>query len=310
MKKLIILTTALALGACTGINKNTVSYQMSKYDTAKYYVVSADGAAKDEAAAKSLAAMRQEIITQVPAADTTLVDDLMANAKADKVWRDKETKAKHYYALAVLPRSAARAILQPRLDRADTQLSGLAVQFSTPADPLADLKVAYKMQPLIEQRLVLDDLYQFLDESRRSYNPETFAPYKNVFKEKMRAVLVGVQVDGVESAVLSTYVIDALNKMGLSAVEADDPDKVLLVKMETETDNYNSKKVDGLVWCASSAAISIIDTQNNATFARFSVHERAGTSRYDDSLRRSMQAIGESAAPQITARLEAFLKTR
>lgn len=310
MKKLIILVTTLALGACMGLNKNTVSYQMSKYDSAKYYVVSADGQTKAEAENKALAAMRQDIISQVPVADTALVNDIIANAKAEKVWKDKESEAKHYYALAVLPRKKARAILEPLLNRADAQLGGLAQQFSTPADPLSDLKVAYKMQPVIENRLVLDDLYQYLDESRRSYQPETFAPYRNIFKEKMRAVLVGVQVDGVESPVLTTYVVDALNKTGLGVVSADDPDKALLVKIETETDNYNSKKVDGLVWCSSSAAISLIDAQNNATFSRFSVHERAGTTRYDDSLRRSMQSIGETAVPQIIARLEAFLKTR
>lgn len=310
MKKLIILISAACLTACMALNKNTVSYQMSKYNSAKYYVVSADGNTKDEAAAKSLAAMKQDIIQTVPAAPDELVNDLIANAKAEKVWKDKESKAKHYYALAVLPRNKARAILEPRLDQLDTQLTGLAQQFSTPADPLADLKVAYKMQPLIENRLALDDLYQFLDESRRSYQAEKFAPYKNIFKEKMRAVLVGVQVDGVESAVLTTYVVDALNKMGLGAVSAEDPDKVLLVKIETETDNYNSKKVNGLIWCSSSAAISLIDTQNNATFSRFSVHERAGTSRYEDSLRRSMQSIGEAASQQIATRLETFLKTR
>ena len=310
MKKLLIMFTALALGACTGLNKNTVSYQMSKYNSAKYYVVSGDGESKAAAAEQALAAMEKAIVPNVPAAPEELVSDLLANAKAEKVWKDKDASSKHYYALAVLPRSKARAILEPLLDQTDTQLSGLSKQFSTPADPLADLKVAYKMQPVIEKRLMLDDLYQFLDESRTSYKAETFAPYKNIFKEKMAAVLVGVQVDGVESAVLKTYVVDALNKVGLGAVEGNDPDKVLLVSIESETDDYNSKKVDGLIWCASSAAISLIDAQNNATFARFSVHERAGTTRYADSLRRSMQAIGESAAPQIAAELEKFLKTR
>ena len=301
---------SLLLGACSGLNKNTVSYQMSKYDTSKYYVVSADAQTKQQAQSSALDAMRQDIITQVPAAEPALVADIIANAKAEKVWKDKESNTKHYYALAVLPREKARAILEPRLDQADTQLSGLAQQFSTPADPLSDLKVAYKMQPIIESRIALDDLYQFLDESRRSYKAETFAPYKNIFKEKMRAVLVGVEVDGVESATLTTYVVDALNKLGLGVVKADDPNKALLVKIETETDNYNSKKIDGLVWCSSSAAISLTDAQNGATFSRFDAHERAGTSRYEESLRRSMQSIGESVAPQIVARLEAFLKTR
>ena len=166
------------------------------------------------------------------------------------------------------------------------------------------------MQPVIERRVALNEMYQFLQADRSDYMPDTFAPYKNIFKEKMAAVLVGVDVEGVESAVLTTYVVDALNKMGLGVVEASDPDQVLSVKIETEVDNYSSKKVDGLVWCSSGATISLIDTEHNATVSRFSVHERAGTSRVADSLRRSMQAVGEQVAEQLVMRLENYLKTK
>ena len=210
----------------------------------------------------------------------------------------------------MLPRERANAVLTPLLNQADAQLNGLAQQFATPADPLADLKVAYKMQPIIERRIALNDTYQFLQANRQAYMPETFAPYKTVFKEKMAAVLVGVEVEGVESKVLVTYVVDALNKMGLGVVDATDPNQVLSVKIETEVDNYSSKKVDGLVWCSSGAAISLIDTEKQVTFSRFNVHDRAGTSRLADSMRRSMQAVGEQAAQQIVTRLENYLKTK
>ena len=98
--------------------------------------------------------------------------------------------------------------------------------------------------------------------------------------------------------------------MGLGVVEVSDPDQVLTVKIETEVDNYSSKKVDGLIWCSSGAAVSLLDTQKQQTFSRFNVHERAGTSRLADSLRRSMQAVGEQAATQIVNRLENYLKTK
>ena len=126
----------------------------------------------------------------------------------------------------------------------------------------------------------------------------------------MAAVLVGVNVEGVESAVLVTYVVDALNKMGLGVVDATDPDQVLRIKIETEVDNYSSKKVDGLIWCSSGATVSLMDTGKQVTFSRFNVHERAGTSRLADSMRRSMQAVGEQAAQQIVNRLENYLKTK
>ncbi len=312
MKKIIVLFTAvLGLSACTSLNKNTVSYQTSKYDAAKYYVVAGEGASKAAASENALEMMRRDLLKNAPGLENeSLLTDLLANAKTDKVWRDKSIRAKHYYALAVLSRKNAHKILAPGMDQLDTQLAGLAEQFSSPTEPLADLKVAYRMQPLVERRLKLDEAYQFLSGDHQGYAAEKFNPYKNALKEKMAAVLVGVDIQGRESKVLVTYVVDALNKMGLGVVDIADPDKELAVEILTDTDGYNSKKVQGLVWCSSSAAISLIDATRGATFARFNVYERAGTSRASDSLRRSMEAVGEAAAVQVTSRLEAYLKTR
>jgi len=311
MKKLLTITTALVLCACSSVNKKTVSYQMSKFDTSKYYVVSGEGATKKAAAQNALDTMARQLNARPAAAlESNLVADLMANAQTEKTWRADKSEGKHYYSLAVLPRESARMVLTPLINQADAQLAGLSGQFATPADPLADLKVAYKMQPIIERRASLDDMYQFLDENNASFMPETFAPYKNLFKQKMAAVLVGVEGEGKESTAMVTCIVDALNKMGLGVVDMSNPDKVLSVKIKTDVDGYNSKKVNGLIWCTSSAAVSLVDEQNGATFSRFNVSQRAGTTRQADSLRRSMQAAGEQAAQEIASRMETYLKNK
>lgn len=311
MKKWVVLAGVLALAACGGLNKNTVTYQMEKYDAQQYYVVPGDGATKQEASTHALEAMQQALLAHTSeAAGKQVIEDMLANAKVEKIWRDKNAREKHYFALAVLPREKASAILVPILHKTDVKLAGLAQQFAEPAEPLADLKVAYKMQPLIEQRGALDDLYQFVQADRSSYMPDVFNPYKNMFKDKIAAVLVGVDITGVESDVLVTYVTDALNQMGLGVVDGTDPDQLLSVQIKTDVDNYSSKKVDGLVWCSASASVSLTDTTSGATFAQFNVYDRAGTSRLSDSMRRSMQGVGEQAADQVTTRLENYLKTR
>lgn len=312
MKKLIVcFCAALALSACTTLNKNTVSYQSSKYDSAKYYVVSGDGKTKDAASKNALENMRTALIQNTPdLAREGVLTDLMANAKVEKVWKDKSLKQTHYLALAVLSRENAHKILAQEMDKIDAQLSGLDAQFANPAEPLADLRIAYRMQPLIQHRTLLDDTYQFLSKTHQSYNADKFFPYKNKLKEKMAAVLVGADVQGRESKVMITYVVDALNKMGLGVVDISDPEKVISVEILTDVDNYNSKKVDGLLWASSNAAISLVDATRHATFARFNVYERAGTSRAEESMRRSMEAAGKQAAAQITARLEAYLKNQ
>lgn len=310
MKKTLFPCLALLLAACGGLNKNTVSYQMSKYDSAQYYVVAGEGGTKKEAAATAMANMRKELLEHTPEQGQSIIDDLLANAKVEKVWRDKSAQQKHFLGLAVLPREKANTILIPLLNQADAQLAGLWQQFSSPADPLADLKVAYQMQPVVQQRMALDDTYQFMQAGRSRYRPDVFAPYKTIFKEKLAAVLVGVEITGTQSRELLTYVVDALNKMGLGVVQAEDPDQVILVTVETDIDNYSSKKVDGLIWCSAGASVSLIDVARGATFARFNVYDRAGTSRLADCVRRSMEAVGEKAAQKTAAGLEEYLKMK
>lgn len=311
MKKVLTgVVSVLLLCACSSLNKNTVSYQKAKWDANKYYVVAGDGASKKSSAQQALDNMKRELALHAPAQSVEFLPDLMANAAVKKTWRDHEATSKHYYSLAVLPRENAQTVLTPSLNQLDAQLGGLAQQFSTPADPLADLKVAYKMQPLLEQRAAIDELYQFVDAAHQTYMPETFTPYKSVLKQKMSAVLVGIDGEGKDSAVMVSYIVAALNKMGFGVVDNDNPAKVLTVKLQTEVDGYNSKKVNGLIWCTSSAAVSLIDEENKAVFSRFNVSQRAGTTRRADSLYRSMQAAGEQAATEIAARLENYLKNK
>lgn len=311
MKKWMLGAAALLLCGCAGMNKNTVNYQMNEYDSAKYYVVAGEGTSKEAASDNALENMRREMVQNAPAAaNQGVVTDLLANASVENVWRDKDFSGKHYYALAVLPRAKARKVLSPLLDQEDEKLKGLATRFSDPADPLADLKIAFQMQPVVSRRAALDEMYQFLDASRQGYQPDVFAPYRTILQEKLAAVLVAVDVQGVQSEVMVTYVVDALNRMGLGVVDASEPNRVLVVQIQTDVDEYDSQKVAGLVWCSSGAAISLVDAVRGVTFARFNVHERAGTSRAEDSLRKSMQSVGEQAARQIASRLEIYLKTK
>lgn len=312
MKKWFGLAAAVCLAACASVNKNTVSYQMARFDQGKYYVVSGEGADKTAAAKDALENMRADILRAVAQADTVknLVSDLVANAKVEKVWRDKSSKQKNYFALAVLDRETAKNIVARPIDRVDGRLAGLAVQFAVSADKFADLKIAFKMQPLIEQGNILADLYQFLDAGRGSYKAAELAQYKMLFKNKLAAIRVSVEVAGVQSEVLTTRVVDALNQMGLGVVSPDADRVAIAVKVKTEVDGYESEKVSGLVWCNSQASVAMTDRETDAMFARFSVYDRAGTSRKADSLRRSMEAVGQKSAEQIAYRMDAYLRTR
>ena len=312
MKKILVLFAALGLAACAGINKNTVNYQMSKYDQRAYYVVPGEGADKEAAAANALANMRQSFGQNVPdAASLSEIDDIMANAYVDKVWRDKSSKErKNYFALAVLKRQTAELILQVPANALDARLGTLASQLQKTDDKFAGLRAAFAMKPLIAQRNVVQDLYIFVSENQTGYETERFDNYKKLYNDRLAAVKVAAVVRGEENAVLLSRITDAVNQMGLSVVGADDASALLSVEVDAQVDGYGSERLKGLVWAATSAAVSLRDLQAGTTFARFNVYDRAGTGRKADSTRKSMEGVGDKASAEIVKRMTDYLKTK
>ena len=312
MKKWFVLVCAASLCACAGLNKNTVSYQMSKYDPQVYYVVSGEGANKEAASANALENMQKALEKTVSETKgLSQINDLVANAKVSKVWRDKSSKTtKNYFALAVLKRANAEKILQPSINEVDAQLGALATQLKATEDKFTGLRAAFAMQPLIIKRNTLQDLYVFVGQDHEGYETTRFNQYKRLYNERLAAVKVATIVRGEESPVLLSRVVDAINQMGLSTVEGNNPNALLSVEVDAQVDGYGSERIKGLEWAATSAAVSLRDLQEGATFARFNVYDRAGTSRRADSLRKSMEGVGGKASTEIVRRLTEYLKTK
>ncbi len=315
MKKwLVLVSVAGLLSACSGMNKNTVSYQMSKYDQQVYYVVAGEGADKEAAVKDALTNMRKNIVENVPNVLQEVpapVNDVLANAKTGKVWRDKSVKnPKKYYALAVLKRQTAEKILQAPANELDAQLGAFATQLQANNDKFSGMRNAFAMQPLLVKRNVLQDLYIFLSEDHNGYEAARFDGYKKIYQDRLAAIKVMTVVRGEEKITLLTRITDAINQMGLSAAEPEDAQAVLSVEVDAKVDGYGSERVKGLHWAATSAAVSMRDLQNGTTFARFNVNDRAGTNRQADSVRKSMEGIGDKASVEIVNRLTNYLKTK
>ncbi len=313
MKKLFVLLGVLGLcAACAGINKNTVSYQMSKYDQHAYYVVAGEGADKEAAGADALANMRRSFEQNVQDAKTlSQLNDFMANAKVDKVWRDKSSKkTPNYFALAVLKRQTAELILQVPANELDARLGALAARLQATEDKFAGLRAAFAMQPLIAKRNIVQDVYIFISEDRIGYETQRFENYKKLYNDRLAAVRVAAVVRGEENAVLLSRITDAVNQMGLSVTEPEDTTALLSVEVDAQVDGYGSERLKGLEWAATSAAVSLRDLQAGTTFARFNVYDRAGTGRRADSLRKSMEGVGDKASREIVKRMTDYLKTK
>ena len=235
----------------------------------------------------------------------------MANVSVEKIWRDKSSKEqKNYFALAVLKRQTAELILQVPANALDARLGALAAQLQATEDKFAGLRAAFSMQPLIEQRNVIQDVYVFVSETQAGYETQRFENYKKLYNDRLASVKVAAIVRGEENAVLLSLITDAVNQMGLSVVDSENAGALLSVEVDAQVDGYGSERLKGLVWAATSAAVSLRDLQAGTTFARFNVYDRAGTGRKADSLRKSMEGVGEKASAEIVKRMTDYLKTK
>ena len=90
----------------------------------------------------------------------------------------------------------------------------------------------------------------------------------------------------------------------------NDENALLAVEVNAQVDGYQSERLKGLEWAATSAVVSLRDLQEGAAFSHFTVHDRVGTGRQADSLQKSMEGVGDKAANEITIRLTEYLKTK
>ena len=156
----------------------------------------------------------------------------------------------------------------------------------------------------------LSGFSQFVSENQSGYETERFENYKKLYNDRLSSVKVAAVVRGEENAVLLSLITDAVNQMGLSVVGPEDSSALLSVEADAQVDGYGSERLKGLVWASTSAAISLRDLQAGTTFARFNVYDRAGTGRKADSLRKSMEGVGNKASAEIVKRLTEYLKTK
>ncbi|ACC97755.1 hypothetical protein Emin_0191 [Elusimicrobium minutum Pei191] len=306
MKKILALTVcAVILAACSTVNKNTLSYKLSKVSSEKY--ITGVGFAQDKKEAQERAkADIQAFFNATSAGQMPVVADIYNHAFIEETWKDKQTNT--YYAIAALERKVAKNMIKNNLDAMDSQLAGLVMQFNMKQDKFAKVKTALKIQPLLLKRNALEDLHEKIDYTGQGYDPQNFSSLKNIVYQSMNDVRFSLQVLGKNSEILHTHIINALNEMGLSVAINQEAD--ISVDVNSEIVEYPSKRLEGLYWCSATATVGLKDVETGGIFARFSISGRQGSSRTEEAVKRTMDDIGQSAGKEIKDRLYDYLERR
>lgn len=305
MKKITVLLLAALLCACSSVNKNTLSYKLSKVNGEKFLTSYGKGQTKEEAQKAAMQEMKKMLTASLPDKDDA-VADLYNQALIKETWKDAKTKV--YYSIAALNRESGKTTLKTYLDTQDRQISGFTTRLGIEIDKFARIKTAMKLQPLIERRNQLDSLYSLVDYEGKGYNSDKYIGYKNVLFDTLNKVRISLTVLGQNSEILHTHIINALNEMGLSVAINEEAD--ISIDVNSEITEYPSKRLEGLVWCSATATTGIKDMETKGIVARFSISDRQGTGRAQDSIRKTMDEIGKQSAGEIKTKLLTYLERR
>jgi len=194
------------------------------------------------------------------------------------------------------------------MDSLDGRLGGLVSQFKTDNDKFSKIKTALKIQPLLVRRNGFEDLYEKIDYNGAGYDPQNFAALKNVVYESMNSVKFSLNVLGQNSEILQTYIIDALNKMGLSVAVNEASD--IAIDVNGEITEFPSKRVGALFWCSATATVSLKDAATGGIFGRFSISDRQGSFRSDEAVKYTMNAVGKQAGDETAKKVSDYLQRR
>ncbi len=303
MKKALVFGLVALLAACSTVNKNTLSYKLSKVNGEKYLTAASMGATKDAASKNAIAEINKRLTAA--GGNGQLVSDIANHSFIEDTWKDKATK--QYYAVAALERKVGKQMIEGEIGNLDGQLDGLSKLFAT-SDKFGAIKTAVKIQPLIEQRNNLQNLYEVLDYNGQGYQAEKYVYLKNALYDSMSKVKISLKVLGANSNVLHSHIINGVNEMGLSVAINEPAD--ISIDVNSEINEYPSKVVNGLMWCRGTTTVSLKDVATGGIFATFSKSDRQGSARADEAVDRTMNSIGEMAEVEMKVRITNYLAKR
>lgn len=307
--KLLVVLPVLALCACSG-NKNILRENSKAYPYEKYLSKVASAATKDEAKEAALTELRGvfSVLPSDPASDARR-ENLLSSAKVAKTWKVKKDGNKRFYALAVLERKPALEALQTYYVGYDTQIGNLTKKLNEEQDKFIRIKYAIQMSDLLDKRSTLDAEYKILSYDSTPYNEELLYNARAAYNRAFYEIKVSSRITGDEQEIIKTPIIDNLNSLGFQVGENLDKADIELM-MKVYTDKYESDKVKGLNWCTSIATVTLKDLATGGIFAIYSKTERVGSSRKEESQRRSLVAAGQQAALAVKQKVLDYLQTK
>ena len=309
IKQLFILLPMLAVICACG-NKNILRENLKTYPYDKYLSKVASANTKDEAKEAALAEIRT-IFSALPSDPESNArrDNLLALAKIAKTWKVRNNGNKRYYAMAILERQPALEALQPYYTGIDANIESLTKKLNEEPDKFVRIKFAMQMENLLKERNPLDDEYKILSYDATPYREELLYNARAAYNRAFYEIKISSKIIGDQQETIKTPIIDNLNTLGFQVGE-NLPQADIELVMKVYVDKYESKTLEGLNWCTSTATVNLKDLDTGGIFAIYSKTEKDGSIRKETAQLRSLLSAGQQAALAVRQKILDYLERK
>jgi len=225
-------------------------------------------------------------------------------------WQNRETR--QYYALAILDRAKAEAMVSDKINILDGQINSWKKEFFAAAEKFPRVKAAVKLLSLFRAKdSLLADL-RVLDTAAAS-NIKDESALVPALSKAVAELEVTVSVKGENGRAVETGIIGALTGMGFqarAAVDSDRPaDIIVTADVSTEAPS-NTLTDDKWKWARSTATVALKDGKSGKIFRQFEVSERQASAAYQEAVKRSLLKIAQNAAGQTQAAVKNYFENQ
>ncbi|MBI5209751.1 MAG: LPP20 family lipoprotein [Elusimicrobia bacterium] len=236
-------------------------------------------------------------------------------------WRDPASKG--YYALAVLEKEKAAAIIRDKIEEIDKQAEEWRNQLDAAGEKLPKIKAAMKFLAVLKGRDQLNAQYRILDAAGKGLpSPFNTAQVKGVADKAIRELEVYVNFDcsmkgefgqaaneacGKE---VETGIMKGLNSFGFEAqTRASSGATDIAVEGSVSIQPQRGNK-EGWQFARGTLTVTLKDGRSNKTIQSFDRSDKGASSDYEEAARRLRVTLGKLATQDVREAIVTYFENQ
>lgn len=220
-------------------------------------------------------------------------------------WQDNATKV--HYALAVLDRAKAHAMMVDKIGALDAQALQLKKQMDEASGKLPKATAAMKLLRVLKGRNELNSELRVVDETGQGLKSGLDeAALKPEAAKAVNALDVGTEMTGDGSDEVETALLSGLNGFGIHATRgAKGGDLAVEGRVDSKPMQGDGSKWQ---WARSTVTVTLKEPASGKVLSRFDASDREASADYAEAVRRSHVELAKRVSEKLTAAITSYFE--